>query len=463
MRPLLLNVTFFVAAGFTLLLAARLLLPPQPGPGTLGDLVSRLLRDRRLAVLLLAGAFVNLSLRLTAGYINPRDFLQDTVAAHQLLAGKTLYPPDLQQLATAETAAPFLGEAALRKVPLLNGEFRNLGQNVTQNAHPPLVALLVASPVALLGTRGSFLAAWIVSSLLLYVSFRFVILELFGTVALPQQLTLMAAVFGWYPVVSTLRSGQSAIILFALCTASWALLRRKRFWAAGVPIGIAASIHAFPGLLLVYFLFRVPKSFGGAVATLVGLNGLAALVAGPGSYLEWLTTAGAVSRSYLSYRANYSIAGAIACLSRSLDLAWAGSVLTACVIGAAALASAIWTLRRRKIALSTEAGDLEFAACVVLMLLASPVCWDRYFPILLLPLSIGLRYQGWNGRIALVFATAIALISIPGDSLDVIFGALIATVGVIPAWAVTSLPIAFLVAMLVLLGRTPAARPPASG
>lgn len=462
MRPLLLNVTFFAAAGFALLMAARLLVPPSPRPGALGGQVARLLRDRRLAAILLTGAFVNLSLRLAAGYINPRDFLQDAVAAQQLLAGKTLYPPDLQQLATAETAAPFPGEAALRKVRLLDGEFRNLGQNVAQNAHPPPVALLVAGPVALLGVRGSFLAAWIVSGVLLYVSLRFVILELFGAVALAQHVSLMAAAFGWYPVVSTLRSGQSGIVVFALCTASWALLRRKQFWAAGVPIGIATSIHAFPGLLLVYFLLRVPKSLGGAVAALAVLNGLAAVVAGPGSYIEWLRTAGAVSRSYLSYRVNYSAAGAIASLSRSLDLALAGSVLTAGVAGTAAIALGIWTLRRRRIAFSTQAGDLEFAACVVLTLLASPVCWDRYFPILLLPIAIGLRHQGGENRTALVYAIAIGLISIPGDALDVIFGALTASIGVILAWTVTSLPIGFLVAMLVMLGRAPQARPRAS-
>src|SRR5690606_10940931 len=86
--------------------------------------------NRRIFLLLLLGSSINLSLRLAAGYINPRDFLQDSVAAQELLNGNSLYPDNLHDLASEQTRASFAGESLLRTIPILKGEFDNIGSNV---------------------------------------------------------------------------------------------------------------------------------------------------------------------------------------------------------------------------------------------------------------------------------------------------------------------------------------------
>jgi hypothetical protein len=66
----------------------------------------QLLSSRTLLAFILFGASVNIAYSSLSGYINPRDFVQDVVAAHQFLDHKTLYPADLATLGVGELAEP---------------------------------------------------------------------------------------------------------------------------------------------------------------------------------------------------------------------------------------------------------------------------------------------------------------------------------------------------------------------
>lgn len=73
-----------------------------------------------------------------------------------------------------------------------------------------------------------------------------------------------------------------------------------------------------------------------------------------------------------------------------------------------------------------------------------------------MPLAVLLRYREAEPRTAFFLAALIALVSIPGDSLDALFGFLVRRVGTVPAWLATSLPTFALVAALAALTRTKA-------
>ena len=59
--------------------------------GALWAIVSQ----RATLAFLLLGACVNVSFSALAGYINPKDYLADVVAAHQFLKHAIMYPYDL--------------------------------------------------------------------------------------------------------------------------------------------------------------------------------------------------------------------------------------------------------------------------------------------------------------------------------------------------------------------------------
>jgi len=75
--------------------------------------------QRAIQAVLLLCACVNVTFSALAGYINPRDYVQDVVAAHQFLKHATMYPADLQQMGIVELSAPIMGREQLRRLPVV--------------------------------------------------------------------------------------------------------------------------------------------------------------------------------------------------------------------------------------------------------------------------------------------------------------------------------------------------------
>ena len=442
MRSLLLNSTLLAVLCLLVFSIVRIWQSRSMELGWVLIELKRIFLNRRIFLLLLLGSSINLSLRLAAGYINPRDFLQDSVAAQELLNGNSLYPDNLHYLANEQTRASFPGESILRTTPILKGEFDNIGSNVLQNAHPPFVGVILAVPIAILGTRGSFLLVWFLSSVTLITSFYFIIREIFGRVHNSLILSVLVLIFGWYPVLSTLRSGQFGIFLLGLFVLSWALLRRERMWLAGIPIGIAASIQAFPGFIILYFFFRSTRSFLSAIGTLVAINGSIAMAMGLNPYIEWLDVVSKLSDTNLQDRLNYSFMGVSSFLLSILQVDISARIVSMSITVAIAIITCAICLVWRRTALDWRRIDIEFCCILFFMLVASPICWDRYFPILLLPIAVIVsRLDVRNSSRAIpLLLFPLAMISVPSLSLHWLFVVLRNAVGAVPAWFLTSLP-----------------------
>jgi hypothetical protein len=452
MRPLLLNTTFHCLAVLFVFGLVRQLAASGSSRSAIRHL-TYLISSNFFIAFLVFGTLVNLGLRFTAGYINPRDFLQDVIAAKRYTAGETLYPENLGQLATAENARPFLGEKFLRGIPLLRSEFAIMHENVEQNAHLPLNAVVFAIPVSVLGARGSFVVTWLVSMVLLVAALRLVQTSLSLRWSTRELFVILLLLFGWYPVISALRSGQSGCAIALLCIAAWVLLRNGREGAAGVLVGIAACLNAFPLFLLGYFLFRARRALAFGVCTILVLTAATLMTSAPNTLAEWASTASRVSNAYIPIRGNYSIAALIAFPLtqysyqpdyRLLTLGAAGSCAIAIV-----LLSRLWQPRG-----SARALDLEYSAFLVAMLLASPLCWERYFPVLILPFAVFFQTTIASDRpIAYAGFAALALLSVPPSVVTYAFEWLLPVAGLPASLAITTVPLMSLVLLFGLLIR----------
>jgi len=419
------------------------------------ELLPRILSRRAVLAVLLLGACANVAFSGLAGYINPRDYLQDVVAARQFLKHATMYPPDLPQRGIVELSAPIIGREELQRLPVVRHDLYTLTEPpAPANAHPPLLGIALAFPVLLLGFRGSFLLVFLLSVALLYVSVAAILRELFPAWPYRALCAAMGLVFGWYPVGTTLRSGQPSIVLFALITASWLMLRRNRPWMAGGAIGLAACLHAFPAMLVLYFAVRSRRAFVSAVGTITLLSAAAAALTIQSTFRQWLNTADMIGQRFIPRAGNLSLAGLIA--SFSAGIGWGADVKIVApamlLIVAGGLALFLWPWNRRDAL--PERLDVEYSVFVSAMLLASPVSWGRYLPIMLLPLVVLIR--SWNRkrpRLAVsALLTALVFMSFPDATSGWLCIWLTRNLGYAAGWLLNAMASLSILAILLWLG-----------
>ena len=199
---------------------------------------------------------------------------------------------------------------------------------------------------------------------------------------------LLIAVLGWEPVLSTIRNGQTGVLLGCLIVAAWLQLRRGSPVSAGVALGVATCLKIFPGLLLVYLLLRHRRAFAAALCTVAALSLLPAALAGPETYVEYFETARFVSEEYARDACNLSLQSL---LLRTLPGTENQLRALYIALGSAFVVAAAWLVLRpseKNGQLATTCFDLEYSLFVALMPLLSPISWDHYLPILLLPLAV---------------------------------------------------------------------------
>ena len=252
--------------------------------------------------------------------------------------------------------------------------------------YPPTFAILVAPFALLPGDVGVWL--WTVG---------LVVAALAAIALLPVQqrtrlVVLLLAAWSW-PLVYSIKLGQVGPILLLLFAVGWRWLDRP--WPLGLASGLGALIKVQPALVIVWALATARRraAFIALGAVAVGAA-VATLIAGPQSWLDWLAVLGNVSRPVLAQ--NDAGFGRLAYLA-GLPLGLATTihyVNVALVLVVTALA----VLRG-----STAAG---FLAVVVASQFVSPVLWDHYALILLLPVAWLIeRGRTWAALIPIATAT----------------------------------------------------------
>jgi hypothetical protein len=229
---------------------------------------------------------------------------------------------------------------------------------------------------------------------------------------------LLLAGLDW-PVVFAIKLGQVGPLLLLVFAIGWRLLRSER--AVGVVGAVGAAIKIQPALLFGWALLT-----GRRQAIVVGLAVLAAVVlltlplVGVSAWFDYVRLLGKVSAPVTT--PHNMTPGAIA-FQGGLGESVANLIQIASIV--AAIATWVFAVRRR----SAEVGYL---VTVVASQLLSPLLWDHYAMLLLLPVAwLLVRRQWW--AVAIPLATSLPLLAItPSITYPVVFFACLIVPLVVP-------------------------------
>ncbi len=348
-------------------------------------------RRRALAVLFLAAAWLSAGsvpvIDAVAGARAPVDFARDYVTAHAWIHQGHGPPP------VGEAGNVYAAKLGAPQAVLLGGPY---------HLHPP-PALLPVLPLAMLGFGGAALA-WLTVSVLALAMLAFIVAEVLaetlhqtsdaarGPSAAFAALVFFLALL-WPPVLHDLAKGQWSILLAVLIAAGWRALARDRPRAAGVWLGLAASLKATPLLLLGFLVLRHRRAALAMIATLAAALGVSLIASGVEPWRALFADAPRDVAAWQTWTANTaSLNGLVARLFAGGQFARplveapamarvASTALAAIVIGSLALA----TMRADRSPASDRA---LFAAWAIATVLLNPLAWTHTVVIALVPLAL---------------------------------------------------------------------------
>ena len=204
---------------------------------------------------------------------------------------------------------------------------------------------------------------------------------------------------GWsFPFIYAVKLGQVGPVLFLLFAIGWRGLERP------LPVGLSgalgAAIKLQPGLVLAWALLtrRYRAVVVGGVALLI-LAGLSVVLAGFGAWPDFLSLLRTVSDPITTPH-NFT-PGAVA-----YQLGASASVASAIQLLSTVGAVVVWLA-----AIRWATDEASFLATVVVSQLVSPVLWDHYAMLLLLPVAYLLSAGRW-WALAIPLVTAWPLVGI---------------------------------------------------
>ena len=308
---------------------------------------------------------------------NQADFAQEWTSARNFWTGRPIYQP------LAESFPQYFGAGARTKLLV--------------NAHPP-VAVVAVLPWGLLDYRAAW-TTWNLLSLALLAGSLWLLMRPAGLNYLPlDAVPLAALLLASNPLAQQVIEGQMNLLLLALVVGAWAADRGERPLLAGALVGLAAAVKLYPALLAVYFLGRggwkalvaCGLSFAGASAVAMGLLGVDIFAIYARDVLPGFAPFG-------DNLANASLGGlwskvfvGIPGQSAPVVFLPVAARLASLVSGLAIAALCCYQSWR---ASDQRERDLAFTACMIGMLLASPITWGHSFALLVMPLLIIWRHN----------------------------------------------------------------------
>ncbi len=363
-----------------------------------------------VSIFVIAYFFIRLPELKTAfsiGTTIPYDFPQDYIAGRQLLAGKTLYPPDFVTMYKNLLASS--GGA-------VNPQINHL------NAHPPFTALLLY-PLWLFSFHN---AAVIWGALTILCSFAISLLLMkAGDASLMYVPLLSLFILAWPPFQANVAVGQVSVLVALFISAGWYLYKKHKDLLAGIFIALATMLKFYPGLLLLYFLFEKNyKFFWSSVAGIVIIMVLTLILTKNDVFHFLFTILPADSKYSGADIGNLSINGYFAKLFLSVKAYYTTGAFAASEnyvlknIGVAIAVALLLFYGALSMRTYSYDNDLGFSVFIILSLLLSPICWNHYLTLLLLPLIILIKELIKKRTVSevVIFITALLFISIDTSS-----------------------------------------------
>ena len=369
-----------------------------------------------LLVLVLSGTF-NWVTANYLGYEVPRDLLQDVESAKLWIQGKPAFPLNMTDQIRDTLVREPNPSSASRWIPGLSQIEQTSALRVESEpwaqAHPASMTLLLALFVPWLHVRYIQLLFGLFSLMALAGTIRLLGRGLGFTPRLAS--VFFWALVGWFPFWMVIRNGQVGMVLTFLMTLSWYFLRQGRDRSAGIALGVATALKLFPGLLLVYLLFRRRKAFWPGAFTAGSLLLFSFSLVGWHNTLDYFRVVHFVQSYYRDYKANLSL---LSVFTGIVPLARFAPVLAqGCFV--ALLGLLLYTVARKSREKGPVTLDLEYAMFMALLPVLSPVSWDHYLVILTLPLAVLIsclrsgsvfpQHRWWS----LGFLFAVAVLAVP--------------------------------------------------
>ncbi|MGO9750139.1 MAG: glycosyltransferase family 87 protein [Solirubrobacteraceae bacterium] len=233
----------------------------------------------------------------------------------------------------------------------------------------PAPAALLLAPLALLGSGlgdALFIAAQMVA---LVAALRLLSV---------RDWRIYAVAFLWWPVVNAWQTANLTLLFCLALAVAWRY--RDRPVLAGLVTALAVSLKPFLWPLGLWMLAtRRYRAAAWAVAFELVLNGVAWAILGFGAVSAYLHLSGRVIGAL--YRTGYGIIALLVHVGATRSAGSLALVVVSIAIVAACLIAG-WRGRDQS----------AFALAVALMLVASPLVWNHYFALLIVPLAIARPY-----------------------------------------------------------------------
>jgi len=204
----------------------------------------------------------------------------------------------------------------------------------------------------------------------------------------------------------------NTVLLALLAAATWQLTIGSAI-AAGVLVGIAIALKAFPALILIYLGLRQQwRASAAAITTAVVLSALPIVVYGIDGYRQLIADFVRLGRSGWPVRGNNQ--SLVAAIDRYFtgfaadgvrSAAEAPMAVTVFAVVAVVLSVLLIVVLVRA-RFTVAAVPLEIAAVTILAILVSPIAWDHYWT-LLFPAFLFLYESGRAGRYAFWISAAL--------------------------------------------------------
>jgi alpha-1,2-mannosyltransferase len=267
--------------------------------------------------------------------------------------------------------------------------------------YPPPFALLILPFALVPGDLGVVL--WTV----LLVAASVAAVAILPVAPRTRYTLLLLGAFSW-PLVYAIKLGQVGSVLLLLFAIAWRGFDRP--WSFGLSTGLGTVIKLQPGLVVGWAIVTGRRQAAMlAIGVFLALSALITLVAGTQPWSDWLAVLGNVSRPVLAENDMG--------IGRQLYLA--GFPLA--VAQAAHYANVALVILVTFVALLRATPLASFMAVVVASQFVSPVLWDHYALLLLLPVA-WLIDRGYVWAAAIPFVTSTVLVGItPGVAYPVLF------------------------------------------
>ncbi|MCX7918307.1 MAG: DUF2029 domain-containing protein [bacterium] len=268
-------------------------------------------------------------------------------------------------------------------------------QRVNPFVYPPIVAIFFI-PLSLLSYPIAQEAWFIFNHVFLIIGLGLLIATFDSEHRLIYVISALGLTFNFYPLYRTLTAGQlNLLILFLLCFAWFLFVKKSQLWS-GMILGIATLIKLFPGLFILFFLWkREYKLAVAALATIIILVGLSLAIQGIQLYQDYGTILAQMNygrSTWSEFQQRFDVEPANQSIHALLLRLFVSNPVTTPVINLPVLAKllsilfsiillgvCIWlTYPREKMEPIMSSLQLEFSLILITALLIPSLLWDHY-------------------------------------------------------------------------------------